>query len=297
MPQPPLPQPAGTAPGRRNGAARQAIAAALPGAACRDVGAAGAAARHAAARMELLLPPLAIVAAGWAGLLLACGSGALGGEAGVGFAGDMRPGSFGGEAALRAILAPLCGPGAGLADLPRLWLHAVAMWLAMAAAMMLPCAVPAWQALAGERDRHAGHGFLLGYAGLWVLVAGAAASVETVLRLALPAGSAVLVPLAMALLAAAAFAGAAGLPAHTHVERPDPARPVRSGFAYGRACLPADAGPMLLMLVPGAMSPPILLALTGAMLALRAAGSARLARAGGLALGLAGLFWGLAMPN
>ncbi len=284
---PALPPPAGTAPARhRHGPALPDACVAAPAAAC-ATGFAGAI--TAAARVELL-PPLAIIAAGWAGLLLA-------GGAGGGWAGGVLNGAPASGAGLPTFLATLCGPGSGLADLPRLWLHAAAMWLAMAAAMMLPCAVPAWQALAGERDRRTGHGFLLGYAALWALAAAAAASVETALRLALPAGSGLALPLTMALLGAGALAGAAGLPAWSPLEPADPLQPVRSGFAYGRGCLPADAGPMALMLVPGAMSPPLLLALTAAMLALRATRSARLARAGGLALGLGGLLWGLAMPG
>ena len=115
-------------------------------------------------------------------------------------------------------------------------------WIAMMAAMMLPGLLPAV-----SRAAHAAVGpraaplFVASYLAVWAL-AGAAAYV--VYR---PHGTVV----------AAALVVAAGLYALTPLERRCRRRcreTVRSGLEYGRHCIGASAGPMVVLFALGAMS-------------------------------------------
>lgn len=202
---------------------------------------------------------------------------------------------------LRAIVDSICGPGREGASLPALWLQSFTMWSLMGTAMMLPCALPAWDGLltsGGVEGTTAGaYSFLAGYGALWGLAAVAAASLGTLLRL-LPAMD----PTALDVAAAASLVlcgltqAAWGAGSHRRALPQQSQRRFRAGWRYALGSIPGDAAPMALMaLLPasaGTMDMRIAVVLALAMLVLRLAKSALLDVTTGGAIALVGLAWG-----
>lgn len=172
------------------------------------------------------------------------------------------PGAGGGAMSfgpLAAALPALCRPTGAIGSAATI--AAVGGWAAMTAAMMLPCALPAWRALALGADRR-GLAILAGFFGVW-LVFGAA-----LLAVVVPARAADAIPApAVPALAALALAQRLGLawrdrrrgptgPAIRATAAPRRPRPDPSGLAlgagYGARCLPLEGPAMAICALSGA---------------------------------------------
>ncbi|MFK8253964.1 copper chaperone [Ancylobacter terrae] len=218
-------------------------------------------------RALVLLPPLAVVGFGWA--VIARGHPSPTAE----FLAAYGAGGFMTEAdpLLRALALSLCRSEAG--SFGQAFAAALGMWLAMVAAMMLPCALPAWRSLLDRRDWRAGYGFLLGYGASWLPLGAGAAMLELALGRLWPLG--LDAPAAALLLGLAGLGRMLAAPlAPGEVEgRPVPGvrASLRGGFGHGRRSLLRDGLPMLAMTASGAMALPAMGLLAAAMLAARLA--------------------------
>jgi predicted metal-binding membrane protein len=221
----------------------------------------GAVARFAAGRPEA--PAYAVSAACWAALLLAWTAPAapLYCIAGAGLFSGL---SFG----LRSAFAELQ------------WSWALGHWLLMIGAMMVPMTAAALRIVAlrsfRERRRRALTLFMLAYVAIWCAVA--PLYLAGALAVHVAGGGAVLLPLALAFAAAAAWQGsAAKQKALRRCHRTMPLPPtgrradlacLRYGFDHGRSCL---ASCWALMLIPAASGhhPALMLAAAAAAVAER----------------------------
>lgn len=209
------------------------------------------------------LPPAAIVVAGWAAIAWMlrdmAGAGdiaALGPGVQLVSGGLLRPGELPAD-----FWASLC-----LSDAGAPWWQVLASTCSMAAlmtvAMMLPCALPAWQSLLEKRDGAGAYRFMAGYTLVWFVFALAAAAAETGLHMAF-GGPPVLAGAGVAAGGLIVLAGLyqftpAKLSAMRHMHCTTPPRSgtnaLGMGAGYARHCLKANALLMSTMLALGMMN-------------------------------------------
>lgn len=239
-----------------------------------------------ALRLALCLPALALVAAGWVVLAGAQTSVEADLIAAYGAGAGATP--SGEDPLLAALRLSLCGVPAGgmLSDAAA----GFGLWLAMAGAMMLPCALPAWRVMVRPGGWFGGYAFLTGYGIAWLPLAAIGASLDLLLFRWFPFG--------IGAVASAAMLGFGALwrlrlsriaersnegvcPADLRAERA-----LRQGLRHGASCVVLDGPAMLAMAIAGAMSLPAMALVGAAMLAGRLVPLRRSLDPGALALGL-----------
>lgn len=196
---------------------------------------------------------------------------------------------------LRALVLSLCR-SPGDASPWHAWGAGLAMWAAMVAAFMLPCATPGWRALLRRERATDGLTFLAGYCLLWIALGAVVVTVEAGLRALMPEAvtgiGAALAPAALAIAGLYQFTAAkAAALAATGFARPctigtgdGRGACLGDGLAYGRRCLASNGVLMALMPVLGMTAAAAMPALAVAMAIEKAVPGKTTARIVGLAL-------------
>lgn len=232
----------------------------------------------------MLAVPLSLIAASWlAMVLMHRGADLASGQVGWPELADTDP-------LTRALRLSLCSsqPGAGPWWLR--WAASSAMWAAMSVAMMLPCALPGWNALLRRADWRDGYGFMAGYALAWLPLVVGAGGLEALAPLGIGDGvGGWMLAGALALAGAYQFsplkaAALAALHASCADGKGTAPNSLRRGLGHGGNCLVVNAPLMGLMAIAGSMNVPVMLALTGMMLAERMRPGFRTARLLGFTL-------------